>query len=166
MRTGTRAVSWCVMAALGLAIVGCGGGGNSSPAPAAGEQSEQSRRAVASTGMNAGATPAPEGTDPLAAAVVNAVIAIAAKDRAALDALSAVTLTDAEADAAFACTGRGAAAKVDSQQATVNGTSATVEVKLRMNVGMSIGRSHGAWEFAQQPDGTWKFSKAPVCVEG
>ncbi|MDO9445555.1 MAG: hypothetical protein Q7K37_09580 [Dehalococcoidia bacterium] len=165
MRTGTRVVSWCVIAGLGLAIVGCGGGGGST-APAAGEQSEQSRRAVASTGINAGATAVPEGTDPLAAAVVNAVIAIAAKDRAALDALSSTALTDAEAEAAFACTARGTAAKVDSQQATVNGTSATVDVKLRMNVGMSIGRSNGAWEFAQQPDGAWKFVKAPVCVAG
>lgn len=152
-----------VLVTVGALLAACGGGGGSSNQPDP-QGSEQSRRAIASTGIQAGATPPPEGTDPLAAAVINTVIAMAAKDKAALDGLSVTPLSATDAEAAFGCTSLGTGAKLDGMTPTVNGTSATVAVNIRMNMQMSIIRMMGNWELAQQGDGSWKLAAPPTCT--
>lgn len=165
MRNRDRFIALCGVLVLGLTLVGCGGSSAETASGSPGGPPQKAGAAQRAT-FNAAATPAPEGTDPLAAAVINAYVALAAKDKAALDALSAAPLSDAEADAAYACTGGGTTPTIESQQATVNGTSATVAVKFRSNAGFAIRRASGTWEFAQQADGSWKLSAAPVCTLG
>lgn len=168
MRNRNRFISLCGVLVLGLTLAGCGGGSADPASASSGNSAGQTQKAGAAqrATFNAAATPAPEGTDPLAAAVINAYVALAAKDKAALDALSVTPLSDAEAEAAYGCTGGGTTPTIESQQATVNGTSATVAVKFRSNAGFAIRRASGTWEFAQQADGSWKLSAAPVCTLG
>lgn len=163
---GSRFKTFGVLVTLGAVLAACGGGGGGSSNQPDPMGSEQSRRAIASTGIQAGATPPPEGTDPLAAAVINAVVAMAAKDRAALDGLSTSPLSDTDAEAALACTSLGTSAKLDGMVPKVEGDSAKVDVNIRMNMQMSIVRMKGTWELAKQGDGSWKFSAPPTCVRG
>ncbi|PKN81504.1 MAG: hypothetical protein CVU47_06480 [Chloroflexi bacterium HGW-Chloroflexi-9] len=168
MRNRDRFISLCGVLVLGVALVGCGGGSAdtaSASSPGSAGQSQSAGAAQRAT-FNAAATPAPEGTDPLAAAVINAFIAIVAKDKAGIDALSTAPLSDTDAETAYACTGGGTSPTIESQQATVNGTSATVAVKFRSNAGFAIRRASGTWELVQQGDGSWKLSAAPVCTQG
>lgn len=168
MRTRDRFISLCGVLVLGLALVGCGGGSADPASASSGNSAGQTQSPGASqrATFNAAATPAPEGTDPLAAAVINAFVALAAKDKAGIDALSVTPLSDTEAETAYACTGGGTSPTIESQQATVTGTSATVAVKFRSNAGFAIRRVSGTWELAQQADGSWKLSSAPVCTQG
>jgi hypothetical protein len=155
----SRVLGFGSLVMLGAVIAACGGGGTSTPAG----ESDLSRRALASTSIQAGATPPPEDADPLTAAVVNTLIAMVAQDGAALNALAASPFSEADLTAALACTRGTSGAKITSQTPTVTGTTASVQMELQMNVGMSIKRPKPVWEYTQVGE-EWKLAAPPTCV--
>ncbi|MDA0270326.1 MAG: hypothetical protein O2919_04785 [Chloroflexi bacterium] len=155
----SRVLGFGSLVLLGAVIAACGGGGTSTPAG----ESDLSQRAIESTNIQAGATPPPEDADPLEAAVVNTLIAMAAQDGAALNALAASPFSEAEITSALACTRGTSSAKITSQTPTVTGTTASVQLELQMSLGMSIKRPKPVWEYTQVGE-EWKLAAPPTCV--